>query len=183
MTKGGLIATVAVIGLAVSAALPFRVCGGPYGQTPIPGSATVHLPAGQVDAALRAAGPGDAPVPPLSIRIVAPDGTAPPEVIDSPRAKHSSAEYDGELVRVWVVHVAQEGDYHVELQGDVYGPYQRSLIFVRHMWNEPLEVLLVFCAATSWTAIGLTAAMGVIGLALRLWVVCTNRRESGMPRS
>jgi hypothetical protein len=43
------------------------------------------------------------------------------------------------LVRVWVVHVAQEGDYHVEVQGEVYGPYQPSLIFGRNMWNEPLE--------------------------------------------
>ncbi len=47
------------------------------------------------------------------------------------------------LVRVWVVRIAQEADYHVEVEGEVYGPRQPPLIFGRNMWNELLEVLVI----------------------------------------
>lgn len=182
ITSGRLTVGFAVIVLAVSAVLPFLVTGGLYGEAPIPGSATVHLPAGQVDATLRTAGPGDEPVPPLSIHISGPDGTSPPEVIESPRTKHISAQYDM-LVRVWVVHVAQEGDYHIEIQGEVYGPYQPSLIFGRNMWNEPLEALLAFCVATSWLLFGLSTVTCFVGLILTLWAQCTRRRPNNAPSS
>jgi hypothetical protein len=84
ITRGRLTVGFAVIVVAVSAVLPFLVSGGLYGEAPTPGSATVRLPAGQVDATLRTAGPGDEPMPPLSIHISGPDGTAPPDVIESP---------------------------------------------------------------------------------------------------
>jgi hypothetical protein len=76
VTRGRLAACAALV-LAALGVLPFLVFEGPYGEVPIPGSAAVHLPAGEVDVTLRTAGPvGDESVPPLSIRITGPDGTA-----------------------------------------------------------------------------------------------------------
>lgn len=86
------------------------------------------------------------------------------------------------LVRVWVVHVAQEGDYHVEVQGEVFGPYRPSLIFGRNIWSEPLEALLAFCAALSWTLlIVMPAVFGLVGLILTLRTRCTRLRPSNTP--
>ena len=50
------------------------------------------------------------------------------------------------LVQVWVVRIAQEADYHVKVDGEVYRPYQSSLTFGRNVWNEPLETLAILGA-------------------------------------
>ena len=42
------LAVVALV-LAAWGVLPFVIFEGPYGEVPIPGSATVHLPAGELD--------------------------------------------------------------------------------------------------------------------------------------
>jgi len=181
ITKGRLTAAVAVVVLAAFGALPFLVSGGRYGDVPIPGAATVHLPAGEVDVTLRTVGPADEPKPPLSIRISGPDGMAQPELIESPRTKYTSDKGDM-LVRVWVAQVVAEGDYHVEVQGETYGPYQPSLTFERIMWNEPLEALVAFCAALSWLLlIAMPAGFGLVGLILALWARCTRRRQNSAP--
>jgi hypothetical protein len=63
-------------------------------------------------------------------------------VIESPRRK--SADSQGNmLVRVWVVRIAQEADYHIAVEGEVYCPYQPPLTFGRPMWNEALETLVI----------------------------------------
>jgi hypothetical protein len=181
ITKGRVTAAVAVIVLAKLAVLPFLVSGGRYGDVPIPGAATVHLPAGEVDATLRTVGPADEPKPPLSIHISGPDGMAQPEVIESARTKYTSDKGDM-LVRVWVVQVVAEGDYHVEVQGETYGPYQQSLTFERIMWNEPLEALVAFCAALSWLLlIAMPAGFGLVGLFLAMWARCIRRRQYNTP--
>ena len=46
------------------------------------------------------------------------------------------------LVRVWVVRIAQEADYRIEVDGEVYRPYQPPLTFGRNVWNEALETLV-----------------------------------------
>lgn len=128
ITKRRLTAASAVIVLAVLGVLPHLVSGGRYGDVPIPGAATVHLPAGEVDVTLATVGAADEPVPPLCVHISGPDGTTAPALVESPRTKYTSDNGDM-LVRVWVVHVAQEGDYHVDVEGEIYGPYQPSLTF------------------------------------------------------
>ena len=137
----------AVLVLIGMYALPFLVSEDPYGEVPIPGSATLHLPAGEVDLTLRTAGSLDGqPVPPLSIQISGPDGRPQPETTESRRTKYFTAE--DMWVRVWVVNVAQEGDYHVEVDGEVYGPYQPWLTF-RHMGNDFLDVVTLLGAILS----------------------------------
>jgi hypothetical protein len=181
ITKGCLTAAAAVVVLAVSAVLPFLVSGGHYGDVQIPGAATVHLPAGEVDITLRTIGPADEPVPPLSIHIFGSPETVPPELVHTPRTRYTSDNGDM-LVRVWMVHVPHEGDYHVDVQGETYGPYQPSLTFERVMWNEPLEALVAFCAVLSWMLlIVMPAAFGLVGLALALWAKCTRRRLINTP--
>ena len=95
----------------------------------------MHLPAGEVDVTLRTAGPaGDVSVPPLSIRIFGPDGTEQPEVIESPRRKQGDSQ-GNMLVRVWVVRIAQEADYRIEVDGEVDRPYQPPL----DVWAQRVE--------------------------------------------
>ncbi len=164
ITRGKLTAAFVVIVLVAWGVLPFLLFKGPYGEVPIPGSATVHLPAGEVDVSLRTAGPaGDVSVPPLSIRFFGPDGTTQPEVIESPRSKYADSQ-DNMLVRVWVVRIAQEADYHVEVDGEVYGPYQPTLTFGRNVWNEPLETLAIL-GALLWILPVLTALAVFVGIA------------------
>jgi hypothetical protein len=177
ITRGILTAAFAALVLAALGVLPFLIFEDPYGDVPIPGSATVHLPAGEVDVTLRTAGPaGDVSVPPLSIRISGPDGTTRPEVIESPRWQHANAQ-SGMLVRVWVVRIAQDGDYRVEVEGEVYGPYQPPLTFGRNMWNEPLEVLVVLGGLLwfipVWTALFMFVLIGSLVLVSKLRELCT----------
>jgi hypothetical protein len=123
ITRGKLTAAFVGLVLAAWAALPFLVFESPYGEVPISGSATVHLPAGEVDVTLRTEGrAGDKSVPPLSIRMFGPDGTTQPEVIESPRWKPADSQ-GNMLVRVWVVRIAQEADYSVKVDGEDQSRY------------------------------------------------------------
>jgi hypothetical protein len=170
ITTGRLTAGVVALVVAAWVMLPFLIFEGPYGAVPIPGSATVHLPAGEVDATLRTAGPaGVESVPPLSVRISGPDGTTPPEVIESPRRKSADSQ-SNMLVRVWVVRIAQEADYHIQVDGEVYGPYQPQLTFGRSMWNEALEMLVVL--GLLLLLIGLSTALVVFVWICILALVC-----------
>ena len=165
-----------VLVVAAWAVLPFLIFEGPYGEVPIAGAATVHLPAGEVDVTLRTAGPvGDESIPPLSIRISGPDGTTRPEVIESPRWK--SADSQGNmLVRVSVVRIAQEADYHVEVDGEVYGPYQPPLTFGPPMWNEALEMLVslgvLLLLISLWTALVIFVGIWSLVLVCKLCELC-----------
>jgi hypothetical protein len=137
----------AVLALIGMYALPFVVHEDPYGEVPIPGSATLQLPAGEVDLTLRSVGSLDGqPVPPLSIRISGSGGLPQPATTESRRTKYFTAE--DMWVRVWIVNVAEEGDYHVEVDGEVYGPYQPWLTF-RHMGNDFLDVVTLLGAILS----------------------------------
>ena len=188
ISKGRFVAGFVVIVLAALGVLPFLIFEDPYGEVPIPGSATVHLPAGEVDVTLRTAGPaGDVSVPPLSIRISGPGGTTQPEVIESPRWKHADTK-GNMLVRVWVVRIAQEADYHIEVEGEVYRPYQPPLTFGRNMWNEALETLVIL-GGLLWflpilTALVVCAVMGPLILVLKLRELCaTHSRRAAAERN
>ena len=134
ISKRRLVTGFAVLGLVGMYVLPFIVYEDPYGEVPIPGSATLHRPAGEADLTLRSVGFLEGqPVPPLSIQISGPAGLVQPEVTESRRTKYFTAE--DTWVRLWVVNIVQEGDYHIEVDGEVYGPYQPWLTF-RHMGND-----------------------------------------------
>jgi hypothetical protein len=151
-------------------ALPFLVHEDPYGEVPIPGSATLHLPAGAVDLTLRSVGsPEGQPVPPLSIRISGSDGLPQPATVDSRRTKYFTAE--DLWLRVWVVNVAEEGDYDVEVDGEVYGPYQPWLTF-RHMGNDFLDVVTLVGAILSSFVFSVAIVVGATVLLAMLCGLC-----------
>jgi hypothetical protein len=87
-------AVLAVFVLGVTCVLPFVADDDTYGEVEIPGSGTVHLPAGDVDVTLswrRLEQDADAvPVPPPSLHISAPDGRPQPEVVESRRSRMPS---------------------------------------------------------------------------------------------
>jgi len=176
ITKGRLAAGFVALVLAALGVLPFLVFKDPYGEVPIPGAATVHLPVGEVDVTLRTAGPArDVSVPPLSIHISGPDETTQPEVIESPRWKYADTQ-GNMLVRVWVVRIAHEADYHIAVEGEVYRPYQPPLTFGRPIWNEALETLAILGGLT-WVlpvliALVFFVVMGPVILVLKLRELC-----------
>jgi hypothetical protein len=148
VNKGGLTAAFAGFALAVMGVLPPLVLEDNYGDVAVPGSATVRLPSGEVDVTLRSVGPTDEPsTPPLSMRISGPDGIPQPEVVESPR---TTSLIFGERVRVWVVRIAQEADYRVDIDGDIYGPYNPTLTFGHIMRNDGLLAPLPTGASISW---------------------------------
>ena len=115
-----------------------------YGRVPIPGSARLHLPAGDVDVTVRTGDSGrnieDISVSSLHLSVVGPSDSTQPAVIVAPRRMkpHDSAA----RVRVWVVGVPQEGDYDVATDGDVDDGAALTLAFGRNMWNKGLGLLV-----------------------------------------
>ncbi|MGB7111347.1 MAG: SHOCT domain-containing protein, partial [Mycobacterium sp.] len=76
-----------------------------YGEVPIPGSASLHLPQGEVTVSLHTVvigGPngGGLPVPPLGVTIDPPSGVAQPAVTEN-FGSTTTANNDAH-VRVWV---------------------------------------------------------------------------------
>ena len=180
MNKGGLTAVLAGSALVVMGVLPPLVLEDTYGDIAVPGSANLRLPAGEVDVTLRSVAPHDEPsVPPLSIRITGPDGIPPAEVVENPRTTFLIA--GDKRVRVWVVRIAQEADYRVDVDGEVYGPYQPTLTFGHVMRNDRLLSMLTIGTTISWvfficvgglvlsavfgTVLGLVFTFGVFHLA------------------
>jgi hypothetical protein len=170
VNKGGLTAAFAGGALVVMGVLPPHVLEDTYGDVAVPGSATLHLPSGEVDVTLQAVGPTDEPsVPPLSMRISGRDGIPPPEVVESPRT--TSLIFGDKRVRVWVVRIAQEGDYRVDIDGEVYGPYKPTLTFGHIMRNQSLLSLLATAATISWVffmCVGGVAFCAVFGIGIGL---------------
>jgi hypothetical protein len=72
-----------------------------------------------------------------------------------------------------VVRIAQEADYRVDIDRDVYGPYNPTLTFGHIMRNDSLLVLLATGASISWlfficvggVVVGMPMAVGACLLA------------------
>ncbi|MDT5184725.1 MAG: hypothetical protein QOI29_2883 [Mycobacterium sp.] len=170
MTSRWLVAAIgAAFVLGVTCVLPLVVHDDLYGDVPIPGSGTVHLPPGNVDVTLRSQRPDDDAhairVPPLSIRISGPDGTPQPELIESRRAKCVNSDCDIQT-RIWVVRVLREGDYHVTIDGEVYGPYQPTLAFGHVVWNDFLLAPLALGSVLRWLVLIVAAVAVALCLAV-----------------
>ncbi|WAC93505.1 SHOCT domain-containing protein [Mycobacterium sp. Aquia_213] len=102
-----------------------------YGEVPIPGSASLHLPQGEVTVSLHTvvigSPNGGLPVPPLGVTISPPDGVAQPsmtENIGSTTTVNNDAH-----VRVWVAQIPADGTYNITTDGQVNGFIQPRLAF------------------------------------------------------
>jgi hypothetical protein len=102
-----------VIGLVVSDALNEFVFDtfDAYGEVPIPGTRTLHLPAGDVTVSFNASHIADVGLPDdLEMTITPPSGVAEPTVTQDSRRNQTS----------WrVAHIAQAGDYTITTNGKV----------------------------------------------------------------
>ncbi len=127
-----------------------------YGEVPVPGSASVHLPRGEVTISLHAeviSSPngGGLPVPPMSVTIAPPNGVAEPVVKEN--VGSTTTVNNDAHIRVWVAQVAADGDYNITTDGKVGGFIDPRLAFGH---GSPLGSLV-------WVFVGMFAA-GLIGL-------------------
>jgi hypothetical protein len=103
-----------------------------YGEVPVPGSGSLHLPRGEVTVSLHAlviggSNGGGLPVPPLGVTITPPDGVPQPvmaENIGSTTTVNNDAH-----VRVWVAQIPADGTYNITTDGQVNGFIEPRLAF------------------------------------------------------
>ncbi|VBA52328.1 SHOCT domain-containing protein [Mycobacterium pseudokansasii] len=103
-----------------------------YGEVPVPGSGSIHLPAGEVTVSLHTVVIGGTngtglPVPPLGISIDPPEGVPQPRLTES-MGSTTTVNNDAH-VRVWIVQVPAEGTYRVTTEGQVGGYINPRLAF------------------------------------------------------
>jgi Short C-terminal domain len=141
-----------------------------YGEVSIPGSGTVHLPAGQVTANFHAtvtSGPnsGSLPVPRLKMGIDPPAGAAPPTVTENEGG--TTTVNNDSHVRIWQIQIAADGDYAITTDGDVNGYINPRLAF-GHSTSYGYLV---------WLFVGVFA-FGLVYLVVSvIWVILTRRRK------
>ncbi|BBZ33073.1 hypothetical protein MCNF_16780 [Mycolicibacterium confluentis] len=103
-----------------------------YGQVPIPGSAELHLPAGDVTISFHTvtigSPSGALPIPDLRMNLSGPGGRDP-EVTES--IGTTTTVNNDMRRRVWVAHIPAEGVYTVETDGEVGAFVRPTLTFGR----------------------------------------------------
>jgi hypothetical protein len=102
-----------------------------YGEVPIPGTQTLHLPAGKVAITFHAETVGipeaGLPIPDLKLDINPPDGVADPAVAES---TGGTTSFNNDAWRqVWVADIAQAGDYQIATEGQVSAFVSAHLAF------------------------------------------------------
>lgn len=125
-----------------------------YGEVPIPGTAGLELPQGEVTVSLHTMVTGSGsglPVPPLRLHVSAPDGAADPVLTES--IGGTTTVNNDARVRVWVMQVSSPGVYEISVDGQVQGYINPRLAFGH---GSQYGWLL-------WLFGGL-AALGVLGL-------------------
>jgi hypothetical protein len=102
-----------------------------YGEVPIPGSTSLHLPAGEVTVSFHTmvtGGPSIGfPIPDLKFTITPPAAVPKPEVTDS--VGGTTTVNSNTHVQVWVVEIPKEGTYDVVADGNVNGYISPRLAF------------------------------------------------------
>jgi hypothetical protein len=93
-----------------------------YGEVPIPGSSSLHLPAGDVTVTFHTVLIGSTsgsglPVPPLKYRIASPVGVAEPQLTED-YGSTTTVNNDAR-VRIGYLHVPAEGTYDITTDGNV----------------------------------------------------------------
>jgi hypothetical protein len=103
-----------------------------YGEVPIPGTAKLHLPAGQVTVNFHTVTVGNSsggglPVPRLGLDIDPPAGVPNPKVTES---DGTSTSVNNDIHRrVWIADISAEGDYVITTEGQVNGFIDPRLAF------------------------------------------------------
>jgi hypothetical protein len=103
-----------------------------YGEVPVPGSRSMHLPAGEVTVSFhtvitgRPVG-GGLPIPDLKMGIDPPPGVAEPQVTES--IGGTTTINSDAHVRVWVVQIPQDGTYTIRTDGNAGGYISPRLAF------------------------------------------------------
>jgi hypothetical protein len=102
-----------------------------YGEVPVPGSTSLHLPAGEVTVSFHTMVTGSPssgfPIPDLKFNITPPAGAGKPEVTES--IGGTTTVNSDTHVRVWVVQIPQEGTYDIVADGNVNGYINPRLAF------------------------------------------------------
>lgn len=93
-----------------------------YGEVPIPGTAELQLPAGEVTISFRtqiigSTNGGGLPVPHLSMGIDPPDGVPDPVVTED--IGSTTTVNNDARVEVWVAQIPADGTYRISTDGDV----------------------------------------------------------------
>jgi hypothetical protein len=103
-----------------------------YGEVPIPGTADLQLPEGEVTIAFRtrlAGSPGEAglPIPELGISIDPPSGAPKPEVTES--IGSTTTVNNDVRRRLWIAHIPVDGTYRIASDGKVGAFIEPRLAF------------------------------------------------------
>lgn len=101
-----------------------------YGEVPVPGRGSVHLPAGEVTVSFHTftgGTDGGFGVPPLRLRIDQPEGVPDPVLAET---MGGVTTVNGDTrVGVWTLQVPAAGTYGIETGGEVYGYINPQLSF------------------------------------------------------
>jgi hypothetical protein len=102
-----------------------------YGEVSIPGSTSLHLPAGEVTVSFHTMVTGSPssgfPIPDLKFNVTPPVGLPKPEVTES--IGGTTTVNSDTHVQVWVMQIAQEGTYDIVTDGNVNGYINPRLAF------------------------------------------------------
>jgi Short C-terminal domain len=102
-----------------------------YGEVPIPGSSSLHLPAGEVTVSFHTLITGRPtsgfPIPEMGLRIDPPAGVPEPDVTES--IGGTTTVNSDVHVRVWVVQIHQPGTYDITTDGNVSAYINPRLAF------------------------------------------------------
>jgi hypothetical protein len=142
-----------------------------YGEVPIPGSASLHLPQGEVTISFHTVvmgGPngGGLPVPQLSVGFDPPDGVAQPVVTEN--SGSTTTVNNDAHVRVWVAQVPAEGTYNITTDGKVNGFIDPRLAFGH---SSQLGFLV-------WVFVGMFIAGLIVLIVASKWLGRIRRKEA-----
>ena len=102
-----------------------------YGEVSIPGSTSLHLPAGEVAVSFHTMVTGSPnsgfPIPELKFSITEPAGAPRPQVTES--IGGTTTVNSDTHVQVWVLQIAEEGTYDIITDGNVNGYISPRLAF------------------------------------------------------
>src|SRR5215510_1118331 len=128
-----LILVIGAVGLVVTLILNAFVLDeyDAYGEVPIPGSTSLHLPAGEVTVSFHTMVTGSPssgfPIPDLKFSITPPEGVAKPQVTES--VGGTTTVNSDTRVQVWLVQVPQEATFDIRTDGNVNGYIDPRLAF------------------------------------------------------
>jgi hypothetical protein len=175
LTGAALTLVVAVIGFVVAIVLNAFVFDDfdAYGELPIPGSGSVHLPAGEATVSFHTQVTGSTngafPVPPLQLSVT-PRGGGPQPVVTESIGTTTSVNSDVRI-RIWFVSIPRDGVYDIDTGGNVNGYINPQLAFGRD-------------SSPSWPlwAFGGLFVVGLVALAVALtWSSRARNKPEPMP--